>query len=87
MDYVQCSTLSKQRYVHLKIQMFYKIIYHHLALEVPRYFISTQQPTRYQHILHYIIPFANSDSYKYSFFPQTIQDWNNLLIGSLESFM
>ena len=90
LDKLQWSTLHKRRYIS-RLQMFYKIIYHHLALEVPPYFISTQRPTRYQHTLHYIIPFANTDSYKHSFFPHTIRDWNNLPIelietSSLESF-
>ena len=90
LDELQWSTLHKRRYIS-RLQMFYKIIYHHLALEVPPYFISTQRPTRYQHTLHYIIPFANTDSYKHSFFLHTIRDWNNLPIelietGSLESF-
>ena len=79
---LQWSTLSQRRYIS-RLQMFYKIIYHHLAIEVPSYFIPTQQATRYLYTLHYIIPFANTDSYKYSFF--TIRDWNNLPIDLIET--
>ena len=42
---------------------------------------------RNQHSLAFQIPSANKDVYKYSFFPQTIRDWNNLpesLISSSE---
>ena len=33
----------------------------------------------------YILPSSNSDSYKFSFFPSTIQAWNNLPISVIES--
>ena len=42
---------------------------------------------RKQHSLTFQIPSASKDVYKYSFFPQTIRDWNDLpesLISSAE---
>ena len=42
---------------------------------------------RNQHSLAFQIPSASKDVYQYSFFPQTIRDWNNLpesLISSSE---
>ena len=42
---------------------------------------------RNQHSLAFQIPSASKDVYKYSFFPQTIRDWNDLpesLISSAE---
>ena len=42
---------------------------------------------RNQHSLVFQIPSASKDAYKYSFFPQTIRDWNDLpesLISSSE---
>ena len=57
---LQWYTLSQQRYIS-RLQMFHKIIYHYLAIEVPSYFILTQQATHYQHTFHYIIPFAKTD--------------------------
>ena len=33
---------------------------------------------RKHHSLAFQIPFANTDIYKSSFFPQTIRDWNSL---------
>ena len=35
---------------------------------------------RNQHSLAFQIPSASKDSYKYSFFPQTIRDWNPLFL-------
>ena len=34
--------------------------------------------SRNQHSLAFQIPSASNDGFKYSFFPQTIRDWNNL---------
>ena len=42
---------------------------------------------RNQHSLAFQIPSASKDAYKYSYFPQTIRDWNDLpesLISSSE---
>ena len=42
---------------------------------------------RIQHSLAFQIPSASKDVYRYSFFPQTIRDWNDLpefLISSAE---
>ena len=50
-------------------------------------FIPKTRRDRNQHSLAFQIPSANKDVYKYSFFPQTIRDWNNLhesLISSSE---
>ena len=49
--------------------------------------IPKTMPGRNQHSLAFQIPSASKDVYKYSFFPQTIRDWNDLpesLISSSE---
>ena len=49
--------------------------------------ISKSRLGRNQHSLAFQIPSARKDVYKYSFFPQTIRDWNDLpesLISSSE---
>ena len=49
--------------------------------------ISKTRRGRNQHSLAFQIPSASNDVYKYSFFPQTIRDWNDLpesLISSSE---
>ena len=30
------------------------------------------------HLLHFSTPFINTNSYKFSYFPRTIEDWNHL---------
>ena len=49
--------------------------------------ISKTRRGRNQHSLAFQIPSVSKDVYKYSFFPQTIRDWNDLpesLISSSE---
>ena len=65
--------------------MFYKSIYHLTAVQLPPYFLRTQQSTRQYHPLHFIVPSTNCDYYKYSFFPRAIRDWNNLPNDLIES--
>ena len=50
-------------------------------------FIPNTRRGRNRHSLAFQIPPASKDVYKYSFFPQTIRDWNDLpesLISSSE---
>ena len=35
--------------------------------------------------LHFEIPFTRCNNYKYSFYPRTLRDWNNLPIMTIES--
>jgi len=62
----------------LRLHMLYKSICHLTAVQLPPYFLRSQWFTRQCHPLHFIIPSTNCDYYKYSFFPRTIRDWNNL---------
>ena len=41
--------------------------------------------TCHQHPLHFLTPSVRTNFYKYSFFPKTIQDWNNLPTETIES--
>ena len=65
-------TLALHRKIS-KLQTFYKAVHNLTALPIPDYF------------LHYIIPYTNSDSYKFSFFPSAIQAWNNLPTSLIET--
>ena len=54
---------------------------------IPTDLIPKTRRGRNQHSLAFQIPSASKDVYKYSFFPQTIRDWNDLpesLISSSE---
>ena len=42
-------------------------------------------PTRHHHPFHFEIPFARIDHYKFSYYPKSIRDWNNLPTDTIES--
>ena len=67
-----------------KLQIFYEAIHTLTALPIPDYFNHVTRFTRNYHSFHYNLPSSNSDSYKFVFFPSTIQAWNNLPIFIIE---
>ena len=75
----------EQRRQSSRLTLFYKIINNFLSISVPSYYHHTQFPTRQPHRDHFILPQATLNTYKYSFYPRTIQDWNNLLINVIEA--
>ena len=81
---LQWPTLSQRRQIS-RLRIFHKTIYQHLALQIPEYYITTNYPTRHHHPLHFITPQVNTNSYKYSFFPRTIREWNGLPIKLIET--
>ena len=48
------------------------------ALKEPYILVTKTRRGRNQHSLAFQIPSASKDVYKYSFFPQTIRDWDDL---------
>ena len=62
-----------------------KIIYSSSVLKIPGYFSNTTYPTRHRHPLHFEIPFIRTNHYKFSYYPRSIRDWNNLPIDTIES--
>jgi len=77
-------TLKHRRKI-ARLQIFYKSIYNLTALEIPSYYITTTRLTRRCHDRHFILPTSQTDSYKSSFFPSTIRDWNDLPTTIIES--
>ena len=67
-----------------RLRMFYQAIYQLSALRIPPYFIKSNRFTCCHHPLHFINPQASTNSYKYSFFPRTIREWNNLSNDTIE---
>ncbi len=67
--------LLEQRRMNIRLTMFYKIENSLVAVPLPP---SISRPIRtnpgYPH--RYIIPKSRTDSYKFSFFPHTISQWN-----------
>ena len=75
----------QQRRLSSRLTIFYKIVNNQLPITFPPYYIPTQYHTRQYHQEHYIVPQSNTNSHKYSFYPRTIRDWNNLPVSFIES--
>ena len=78
------STLQQRR-LSSRLTLFYKIIKNQLPITFPSYYLSTQYHTRQYHQDHFIVPQSNTNSHKYSFYPRTIRNWNNLPITLIEA--
>ena len=61
----------------LRLLMLYKIIYRLVELPLPDYIIPAPRVTR-GNSMKLVYPPTNVDSYKYSFFPNSISVWNKL---------
>ena len=81
---LQWPSLQHRRYV-TRLKVFYNIVYSSSVLTVPNYFNNTTYPTRHHHPFHFEIPFARTDHYKFSYYPKSIRDWNNLPTDTIES--
>ena len=82
----------QQRQMKTRLTMMYQISYNLIDFNTERYLIPhTESRTRGSHPLKYQIPKAKKYVFKYSYFPRTIKDWNNLshdivLANSLNEF-
>ena len=75
----------QQRRLLSRLLFFYKIFKQQIP--VTSHHIICQcniTPDRY-HRDHFIVPQSNTNSHKYSFYPRTIRDWNNLPISLIEA--
>jgi len=81
---LQWPTLQHRRYI-TRLKLLYNMIHDSSAIKIPNYFTSTNYPTRRNHPLRYETPFAKSNHYKFSYFPKSINDWNQLSIETIES--
>ena len=75
----------QQRRQSSRLTLFYKIINNSLPISISAHYQRTQFHTRQHHLNHFILPQATLNTYKYSFYPRTIKDWNNLPINVIES--
>ena len=67
---------------HLRLQMLHKIIHSSMDVSLPSYITHRTRHTRGSD-LTFIQPDTAIDAYKYSFFPTSIQLWNNLSIDTI----
>ena len=69
-----------------RLTMMYKTFHNHAAVDIPEYVQhQTYTKTRYSHPMKFIPIQTSCDTYKFSYWPRTIIDWNNLTPMILES--
>ena len=64
--------------------MMHKIIHQQIAIPLPEYFKPRGRSTRSQHQHRFTRLSTSSDSYKFSFFPRTMKDWDALPTNPIE---
>lgn len=75
----------EQRRKKLRLLMFYKLHTKEITVDTTKYLVPRQHQSRHVNDHPYSIPLARTDSYKYSFFPRTIKDWNCLPTDTVNS--
>ena len=68
----------ENRRIDSRLVMFYKIIYCHVAIQIPTYFEKPHRYTRHMHPLSYRQIHTSATYYQQSFYPATIVLWNRL---------
>ena len=75
----------QQRRQSSRLTLFYKIINNTLPISIPSHYQRTRFCTRQHHPNQFILPQATLNTYKYSFYPRPVKDWNELPINIIES--
>ena len=70
----------KTRREKARLKAFHKAVHNKSATIIPEYIRkpSGRYTTRHHSTSNFTVPYARTDSYKYSFFPRTIREWNRL---------
>jgi hypothetical protein len=71
-------TSLQQRRQEQRLVNLYKCVNNINALQIPPYVVRPTRTTRGQNSNSFIPISCNNDSYKYSYFPMTLLEWNNL---------
>ena len=84
LDLFELPTLENRR-LDLKLGLLFKILHGLCHFPDTESFITLRNycPSRNTHCLQLPVPFAHTNSYKYSFIPHTIQHWNSLDTSSV----
>ena len=93
LEIFELSSLEERR-LNLKLGLLFKILHEFCYFPETESFTTLRNycSSRSTHCLQLTVPFAHTNSYKYSFFPHTIQQWNSLdtscvFANSYTSFM
>lgn len=76
-QHLQWPTLQLRR-IQTRLIVFYKIIHHQIAIYPSNLLIPSDARTRNKHTYHFKHIYTTKDSYKYSFYPRTVVQWNQL---------
>ena len=68
----------EQRRKQTRLTNLYKIVNGTLAVVIPNYFRQKKRQTRNYHPLTFVNAGCRTNIYKYSFFPRTVKEWNEL---------
>ena len=68
----------QQRWQIARLVLLYKALHNFTALQIPPYYKPSHSTTRSNHWHSFNHPSARTNSYKFSFFPNTIKHWNRL---------
>ncbi|CAH1274618.1 Hypp5348 [Branchiostoma lanceolatum] len=71
-------TLLSERRRNARLTFFYKLVNNYININTDSLLKPAQGRTRGSHTLKFQPLFARTDSYKHSFFPRTIPEWNAL---------
>ncbi len=69
----------------LRLALLYKIVHGDVAIPANEFLISSDERTRAPHEFKFRHIGANIDSFRYSFFPRTIRDWDLLSDNQVSS--
>ena len=83
-DNLNWPTLQTRR-TRTRLIVFYKIVHQHIAIDHSQILQRTDHRTRQAHPYTYRHISATNDTYKYSFFPHTITQWNLLPVAAVQS--
>ena len=75
----------EQRRQQIRLSIMYKIHHQDIAIPIPDYIHRQTAQTRQYHPQRFRTMKANSNTYKYSYFPRTITQWNSLPTSVYES--
>ena len=68
----------EQKRKQTRFKNLYKIVNGTRAVEIPNYFRQKERHTRNYHPLKFINAGCRTNIYKYSFFPRSVKEWNEL---------
>jgi hypothetical protein len=77
LEQLELPPLSTRRKI-TRITLLHKAIHEKVAIQIPSYIIKPTRTSRFHQPKRYIQIGPKKDVYKYSFFPRTIRDWNQL---------